>query len=166
MAKLLFDQIGEKFFENGVRNVALFGFDKTAKNYKTGVAWNGVTAFNVNPEGAEANPLYADDIEYLNLVSKEKVKAGIECYTYPDEFEECLGFAEPIPGMKLAQQARAPFGVVARTNIGNDVDQELGFKLHILYNALAAPFAFAFPIALGSPFDPAAFAALSPAAAR
>lgn len=139
MAELLFDQTGERFFETGVKKVALFVYDSTTKAYGNGVAWNGITAFNVTPEGAESNPLYADDIKYLNLVSAEEINASLEAYTYPDEFEKCLGFASPIPGMKLAQQARSAFGLVARTTVGNDVNQELGFKLHILYNALAAP---------------------------
>ena len=139
MAKLLFDQTGQRFFETGVKNVALFVYDKTTSTYGEGVAWNGVTAFNVSPEGAEANPLYADDIKYLNLVSAEEVNASIEAYTYPDEFEKCLGFVSPIAGMKIGQQARSMFGLVAKTTVGNDEDQALGYKLHILYGALAAP---------------------------
>lgn len=137
MPKLLFDQIGERFYETGVRNTALFPFKNKA--YQTGVAWNGVTAFNVSPEGAESNPLYADDMKYVNLISAENINASIETYTYPDEFEECLGFVSPIKGMKIAQQARIPFGLVTRTTIGNDVNADLGFKLHLLYNAIAAP---------------------------
>lgn len=139
MAKLIFDAIGERFYETGVKHTVLFPYSATAKDYETGVAWNGVTAFTVSPEGAEANPLYADDMKYLNLISAENINASLECYTYPDEYEKCLGYASPIKGMKIAQQARSPFGLVTKTTVGNDITSELGFKLHILYQTLSAP---------------------------
>ena len=140
MAKLLFDQVGERFYETGVKEVALFVYDKTAKDYKTPVAWNGVTALTVSPSGAEATPLYADDIKYLNLVSAEEIGASIEAYTYPDEFGACDGSASPVAGMKIGQQARSQFGLCFKTTLGNDTaNNEYGYKLHFLYNCLAAP---------------------------
>lgn len=134
---LKFDQSGERYFETGAKNAVLFVHDGSA--YKTGVAWNGITGFTVSPSGAEATALYADDMKYLNLVSAEEYGATVEAYTYPDEFDACQGYASPIAGMKLGQQARSPFGMVVKTTIGNDVNSKLGYKLHILYNALAAP---------------------------
>lgn len=134
---LKFDQSGERYFETGTKNAVLYVHNGSA--YKTGVAWNGITGFTVSPSGAEATALYADDMKYLNLVSAEEYGATVEAYTYPDEFDACQGYASPIPGMKLGQQARSPFGMVVKTTVGNDVNSKLGFKVHILYNALAAP---------------------------
>ena len=108
--------------------------------YPKGVAWNGLTAVNETPSGAEATPLYADDIKYLNLRSAEDFGATIEAYTYPEEFEACDGSAELAPGVKIGQQARNAFGLCYRTVVGNDIaGNDFGYKLHIIYGATAAP---------------------------
>ena len=108
--------------------------------YPKGVAWNGLTSVSESPEGAEPEPLYADDIKYLNLMSVEEFKATIEAYTYPDEFAECDGSASIANGVTVGQQKRKPFGLCYRTTLGNDVDgNSHGYKLHLVYGALAAP---------------------------
>ena len=108
--------------------------------YPKGVVWNGLTSVTESPSGAEATPLYADDIKYLNLVSAEEFGATIEAYTYPDEFMECDGSAVLIDGAYIGQQARKTFGLCYRTTVGNDVDNTAyGYKLHLIYGALAAP---------------------------
>ena len=142
MAKLIWDNTGERFYETGVKNVALYVFDNTsgAKKYKDGVAWNGVTAISENPSGAEPTALYADDKKYLNLLSAEEFAASIEAYTYPDEFAECDGSASLAEGFTIGQQARSKFALAYKTTIGNDeAGNSLGYKLHIIYNCLAAP---------------------------
>lgn len=139
MSKLVWDQVGERYYETGVKNGVLYvaGSDGT---YGTGVAWNGLTAVTESPSGAEATPLYADDIKYLNLMSAEDFGATIEAYTYPDEFKECNGEAELVPGVVIGQQTRKAFGMCYRTTLGNDVDgNDYGYKLHIIYGAKAAP---------------------------
>ena len=101
---------------------------------------NGLTAITESPSGAEATPLYADDIKYLNLLSNEEFGATIEAYTYPDEFAECDGSAELVTGVTIGQQKRKVFGLCYRTTIGNDVDgNDHGYKLHLIYGCLAAP---------------------------
>lgn len=137
--KLVWDQIAEKLYETGVEQVALFPM--TAEGtYGTGVAWNGVTAFNVNPSGAEPTNLYANNNKYLVLMSKEDIGGTIEAYMYPEEFRPCLGFASPVAGLYVGQQDRRGFGVVAKTRIGNDTEYtKHGYKLHIIYGALASP---------------------------
>ena len=138
MSKLVWDQIGERFYETGVKNGVLYLQEGTA--YTNGVAWNGLTAVTESPSGAEASPLYADDIKYLNLVSAEEFGGTIEAYTYPDEFKLCNGEAELVPGISLGQQARKTFGFCYRTTYGNDTaNNEYGYKLHLIYGALAAP---------------------------
>lgn len=139
MSKIVWDKTGEKLFETGVDRGVLYRMD-SAGLYKGGVPWNGVTGVTESPSGAEANPQYADNIKYLNLVSAEEFGATIEAYTYPPEFGECDGTAEPVPGLTIGQQSRKTFGFSYRTLIGNDVDnQDHGYKLHLIYGALAAP---------------------------
>ena len=138
MAKLTWDAPGKRLYETGVRNVVLYV--KTGGTYGKGVAWNGVTSIEENPTGAEATPLYANDIKYLNLVSNEEYEASITAYTYPDEFAECDGSASLVKGVRIGQQPRKEFGFCYRTAIGNDTDgTEHGYKLHLVYGALASP---------------------------
>lgn len=137
MSKIIFDNTGEKIYETGVDHCVLYVRD--GNTYQTGVAWNGITAINENPSGAEATPIYADNIKYLNIVSGEDFGATIEAYTYPDEFTECDGSAEIVTGVKIGQQTRKPFALCYRTLIGNDVaGTGHGYKLHFIYNAQAA----------------------------
>jgi hypothetical protein len=139
MSKLVWDKTGERRYETGVDHGVLFPKDETGK-YQSGVVWNGLTAVNETPSGAEPNPIYADNIKYLNLMSAEDFGASIEAFTYPDEFAPCQGCAEPAVGVTIGQQTRREFGFSYRTLIGNDVDgQDHGYRLHLVYNALAAP---------------------------
>lgn len=139
MAKLTWDNTGERLYETGVRNGVLYVVDSNG-DYGDGVAWNGLISVTESPSGAEATALYADDIKYLNLISAEEFGATIEAYTYPDEFMECDGSAEIATGAIIGQQGRKMFGLCYRTVIGNDVDgNDHGYKLHIIYGAQAAP---------------------------
>lgn len=139
MAKLTWDNTGERLYETGVKNGVLYPQGEGGV-YNLGVAWNGLTAVTESPSGAEATPLYADDIKYLNLISAEEFGATIEAYTYPDEFAQCDGSAALVPGVMLGQQARKAFGLSYRTTLGNDVDgNDYGYKLHLIYGATASP---------------------------
>lgn len=139
MPKLKWDQTGEKLYETGVDKVVLFPMESTGQ-YGAGVAWNGITAVNESPSGAEPTALYANNGKYLNLISNEDFAATIEAYTYPDEFEECDGSKEIAPGVVIGQQKRKVFGLSYRSLIGNDVDgNDHGYKLHLVYGCLAAP---------------------------
>lgn len=139
MSKIVWDKTGERIFETGVKNGVLYPID-TNGAYSNGVAWNGLTAVTESPSGAEATPLYADDMKYLNLMSAEEFGATIEAYTYPDEFAECDGSASIATGVNIGQQARKIFGLSYKTTIGNDVDgNDHGYKLHIIYGAQASP---------------------------
>lgn len=138
MSKLVWDKTGERFYETGVKQGVVYPMEGGA--YPKGVAWNGLTAFTESPSGAEATPLYADDIKYLNLMSNEEYAFSVEAYTYPDEFAECDGSAELVKGVYLGQQKRKSFGFSCKTTLGNDTEgNEYGYKLHIAYNCLAAP---------------------------
>lgn len=139
MPKLKWDQTGERLYETGVDKVVLFPMESTGQ-YGAGVAWNGITAVNESPSGAESTALYANNGKYLNLISNEDFAATIEAYTYPDEFEECDGSKEIAPGVVIGQQKRKAFGLAYRSLIGNDVDgNDHGYKLHLVYGCLAAP---------------------------
>lgn len=139
MAKLEWDQAGDRLFETGVDRGVLFVGDDEG-GYEDGVAWNGLTAVNESPTGGEASKQYADNNPYLNFVSAEEFAGSIEAFTYPDEFEVCQGAVSPLPGMKLGQQTRKRFGFSYRTKIGNDlVGDTYGYKIHLVYGALATP---------------------------
>lgn len=139
MAKLTWDGVGERFYETGVSKGVLYPMD-AAGAYPLGVAWNGLTAINESPSGAEATPFFADNIKYLSLVGAEQFGATIEAYTYPDEFAQCDGSVEAVLGAQIGQQSRGRFGLVYVTVLGNDVEgNELGYKIHIIYGAQAAP---------------------------
>ena len=138
MSKLVWDATGERIYETGVKNGVLYVVNEG--EYGNGVAWNGLTAVTESPSGAEATPLYADDIKYINLLSAEEFGATIEAYTYPDEFAECDGSVSLADGVTIGQQARKTFGMCYKTTVGNDTDgQNHGYKLHLIYGATASP---------------------------
>lgn len=143
MSKLVWDQTGEHLYETGVRNGVLYLMETEGEEkgtYPEGVVWNGLTGVTETPTGADATALYADDIKYLNLIAAEEFEATIEAYTYPDEFAECDGSAEIATGVIIGQQPRKTFGFCYRTVIGNDIaNDSYGYKLHMIYGALAAP---------------------------
>lgn len=139
MTELVWDDVGKRLYETGVNNGVLFVVDDTGK-YGLGVPWNGLISIAEKPSGAEPTPLYADNIKYLTLVGAEEFGATIEAYTYPDEFAECDGSYESSDGLFIGQQRRKKFGLVYKTLMGNDsLGNSLGYKLHIIYGALAAP---------------------------
>ena len=140
MAKLIWDKVGERFYETGVSNCALYVYDDKTQGFGAGVAWNGITSITETPSGAEANAIYADNIKYLSLLSAEEFGASIEAYTYPEEFEECDGSAAIAPGVMVGQQARKKFCLAYKTIKGNDIQNDAyGYKLHLIYNCNAAP---------------------------
>lgn len=139
MAKIQWDETGKRLYETGVKNGVLYVQADTGE-YPQGVAWNGLTAVTESPSGAEATPLYADDIKYVELTSAEEFGATVEAYTYPDEFGVCDGSAELAPGVTIGQQPRKAFGLSYKTTLGNDVKgNDYGYKLHLVYGAKAAP---------------------------
>lgn len=138
MSKLVWDQAGEHFYETGVDRGVVYPMEGTA--YPKGAAWNGLTGVTLSPSGAEATPLYANNHKYLNLISVEELAFTIEAYTYPDEFAACDGSASLTTGVYIGQQTRKTFGFCYRNLLGNDtVGTALGYKLHLIYGAVAAP---------------------------
>jgi hypothetical protein len=136
--ELVWDQVGERVFETGVDHGVLYIPDNLGA-YVNGYAWNGLTAVTESPSGAESNPQYADNMKYVNLKSAEEFGATIEAFTYPIQFGQCDGTAEPEPGVQFGQQGRKSFGMSYRTKVGNDLDADAGYKLHLVYGADAAP---------------------------
>lgn len=150
MAVLTWDGVGERFYETGIDRGVLFIPNNGV--YDSGFAWNGLVSVTESPSGAEATPQYADNIKYLNLVSAEEFGATIEAFTYPDAFAQCDGTASPAVGVSVGQQSRKSFGFSYRTKLGNDVNgADYGYKLHLVYGALAAPSEKAFNTVNDSP---------------
>lgn len=139
MAKLVWDALGEHFYETGVDHVVLYRLG--ANNaYTNGYAWNGVSSISESPSGGDANPVWADNIKYLNLRAAEEYGSTIECYTYPNEFAECNGEGQPVSGIAIGQQSRKTFGLSYRTIVGNDASgNDYGYKLHLVYGCTASP---------------------------
>ena len=139
MPALVWDQVGERFYETGVDHGVLYVPDVNG-DYTEGVAWNGLTSVSESPTGAESTAQYADNIKYLNLISAEEFGATIEAFTYPDEFAPFDGLAVPEPGVVVGQQPRKMFGLSYRTRLGNDIEgDEHGYKLHLVYGCVASP---------------------------
>ena len=152
MAVLTWDNLGERLYETGVDKGVLYLPDSITGDYDNGVAWNGLTSVTESPSGAEATPLYADNIKYLNLYSVEEFAATIEAYTYPDEFAQFDGVVQPVPGVNIGQQPRKTFGLCYRTRLGNDLlGEDYGYKLHLVYGCTASPSEKAFSTINDSP---------------
>lgn len=138
MSKLVWDVVGERNYETGISKGVLYPM--TGGTYPKGVAWNGLTTVTETASGAEATPLYADNIKYLNLMSVEELGGTIEAYTAPDEFGACDGTAELTTGVSIGQQPRQTFGLAYQTILGNDTENNKhGYKIHLIYGALASP---------------------------
>lgn len=140
MPKLVWDATGTRDIESGVSKVVLFPM-KSDGTYNTGVAWSGITGISENPGGADLTDLYADNIKYASLRAAETFACTIEAYTYPDEWAECDGSAQAADGVFLGQQPRKAFGLVYRTEIGDDAHpgMDKGYKLHFVYNSTVSP---------------------------
>lgn len=138
MAKITWDKTGERRFEMGDKKCALYLYNDKTQKYGKGSAWNGITAITESPSGAEPEDLWADDIKYATLRSAEQLGGTIEAYTYPDEFEACNG-ETVINGVVVGMQKRAMFGLTYVTSVGNDVNSDAGYKLHLIWGATASP---------------------------
>ena len=141
MAKLKWDEAGRHVYETGVSKGVLYVMSDTPGTYGKGVAWNGLSSVSESPTGAEVSAIYADNIKYLNLMSREEFEGSIEAYTYPDEFMACDGSASPedAKGFIVGQQDRKTFAFCYQTKVGTDLNPEAGYKIHIIYGALASP---------------------------
>lgn len=139
MSKIVWDAIGEHKYETGIDHGVLYPINEVTNQYDNGVAWNGLTSVSETPSGAESNAQYADNIKYLDLLSAETFGATIACFTYPPEWEQCDGSVSPVDGLSIYQQARKTFGLSYRTKIGNDLNPDAGYKLHLVYGAKATP---------------------------
>lgn len=151
MAALTWDDTGKRYYEHGVDHGVLYLLNSTSGEYDTGFAWNGLTTVTETPAGAEANPAYADNIKYLNLLSAETFGGTIEAFTYPQEFSECDGSVLVGAGLSVGQQPRKTFGLSYRTKVGNDLDSDLGYKIHMVWGLLASPSEKAFTTINDSP---------------
>lgn len=139
MSKIVWDQVGERFYETGTDHGVIYPQDVSG-NYTNGVAWNGLTSVSESPSGAEPTDLYADNIKYLSIRSAEDFGATVEAYTYPDEFAVLDGSAELADGVMIGQQTRKPFGFCYRSRLGNDTQfEDYGYKLHLIYGCTVSP---------------------------
>lgn len=134
MPRLSWSATGERFYETGVDRGVLYVGDQA------GVAWTGLISVSESPSGGEARPHYLDGVKFLNISVAEEFEATINTFSSPPEFASCDGLSSIKNGLFVTQQPRKSFGLCYRTKLGNDVDgPDHGYKIHIVYNALAAP---------------------------
>ena len=134
MAKLSWGTEGKRYFEVGIDRGVLF------VGNTPGVAWNGLVSVTESPSGGEPTPYYLDGLKFLNVASAEEYAATIQAFSSPDEFDVCDGTVSISSGLLVTNQPRKEFCLSYRTKLGNDIDgQNHGYKLHIVYNALASP---------------------------
>ena len=136
---ITWDETGKRYWETGVDHVVLYPYNSTSGKYTPGVAWNGVTSITDSPSGADETALYADNIKYGSMRAAEDYGGTIEAYTFPDEWNDCDGRSQVAKGVFAGQQSRKTFGLCYRTKIGNDVSDDAGYKLHLVYGATASP---------------------------
>lgn len=144
MAAITWDETGKRWYETGIDHGVLYPLvaaQNGTVSYPSGVAWNGLTGWDENPDGAEVQDLWADNIKYATFRTPENHKGNIKAYTYPKEFRPCMGLASPAgaDGMTFGQQARAAFGASYRTMKGNDTNENAGYVLHLVYNCTVSP---------------------------
>lgn len=139
MAAITWDETGKRYWETGVDHVVLYPYNSASSKYTPGVAWNGVTSITDSPSGADETALYADNIKYGSMRAAEDYGGTIEAYTFPDEWNDCDGRSQVAKGAFAGQQSRKMFGLSYRTKIGNDVSDDAGYKLHLVYGATASP---------------------------
>lgn len=136
MGRLNWDGIGKKEYSYGVSKGVLYLYD-SAKDKWVGQVWNGLIKVVESPEGGEVKKNYSDNIVYSSIRSAERFKGTIEAYTTPKKWGECIGNKQIFPGMKLSGQARKPFCLVYREEVGNDRNSEYAYRIHVIYNAMA-----------------------------
>jgi len=133
MAKITWDTAGSRFYETGVDRGVLY------LDGQAGVPWSGLRSVEMNPTGGGSKSYYLDGNKYLVASSTEEFGATINAFVYPPEFGQCDGTSSARPGLILTQQRRKQFGFSYRTKVGSDLDGDFGYKIHLVYNALAEP---------------------------
>lgn len=136
--KITWDEAKNRVYEYGVSKGVHYMMDEKGV-YNKAAAWNGLINVTDSPEGADNTKLWADGIQYAAMRAAEEYGMSVEAYTYPDQFAECDGSVEPVPGMYVTQQERKTFGMCWRTEIGNADNHESGYKLHLAYGLTASP---------------------------
>jgi hypothetical protein len=129
VVKLIWDGLDTKVVEVGVDRGVLYSKDLP------GVAWSGLLSVKEVPAGFNETVIYYDGQKVESQITLGEFSATIEAVTYPTEFEEFDGYSS-----LLSQQNRKTFNLCYRTMLSDDVvGLDKGYKLHLVYNALATP---------------------------
>lgn len=141
MSKLVWDVTGQREYNLGVSHGILFPIDGSTGNHETGVAWNGLTGVDENPDGADINDIWADNIKYATFQTPENTKGSITALMFPPEFYPCLGMVTPsdAPGIAFSGQPHKGFSFVYRTELGTDTNENAGYVLHFVFNCKVQP---------------------------
>lgn len=134
MARLVWDQVGTRFYETGVDRGVLYLPGNTP-----GVVWDGLVAVSEGSEGGTVNPYHRDGMKYIDHVENEDFQGLLEAVSAPEEFTICEGNLKLAPGLYATRQSRVRFGLSYRTMVASDTEETAGHKIHVIWNATAAP---------------------------
>lgn len=137
MATITWDDLDKRIFENGIDRGVLYQSDNK------GVPWNGLTSVSENPS-ISSQPVYFDGLKINELFKFGNYAATINAITYPQEFLEYQGYGQIRRGFNISDQPLQKFGLSYRTLVGDALNPDLGYKLHIVYNLTAVPSAVSF----------------------
>ena len=133
--RLGWDDIGQRHFKAGIDRGVLYPM--LDDEYLNGVAWNGITGVDDGTSGHDQTMLYTADRRTAILFSPYDKGGTIKCYTYPDEFDDCIGNLQVAPGLFATAQEQTPFGLCYRVKLGNDVKGiDAAYELHLIYGAV------------------------------
>lgn len=133
MARLAWSQAGNRYFETGVDRGVLYLPDYPP------LAWNGLSSVEEDFGEDTTSSYFLDGVKFLDVPQAADFAATLKAYTYPEEFQIFEGVSPMGNGLYADEQPQASFGLTYRTLVGNDLDEGLGYKLHICYNLVAIP---------------------------
>jgi hypothetical protein len=149
MAVLKWDELGERRYQTGVSHGVLYLHDGKA------VVWNGLTSIE-ETSNSERKSFYLDGVKFLENLTPGDFQGTIKAFTYPDEFDLVNGIVKVVPGLAYYDQPPKSFDLTYRTNIGDAIEPDRGYKIHLLYNVLANPDTYTFP-SIGQTVEPVEF---------
>ena len=132
MTAITWNNVGDRQYEAGLDRGVLF-FPEGG-----GVAWNGLISLE-QQISTSVEPTYFDGIKVNDIVFIGDFSAKLTAYTYPDEFLRFEGTLLDQSGVLVTGQPPERFHLCYRTKVGNDVNPEAGYKIHILWNLSAVP---------------------------
>lgn len=132
MPVITWDRIGERFYQSGVSKGVLYLPNGSV------IPWNGITSITEKPKRGVSS-VYYDGSKINDLATLSEFQATLKALTYPEEFSDLESGGELRPGFYVGDRPPQVFGISYVTNIGSDLDENLGYRIHLVYNVTAIP---------------------------